>query len=405
MSDAMSLSEILIITLIILLVIFFILIFIKQKSLQNSLHVILENQKAISQNQDKQIAQNHDEMVKFLYEKLLSMDDKQQILSKSVHEQIQKNTNLFSDVKQSISNSNMQIQEMLFQKLEFVSQKIDKRLDLINEKVQTRLKDGFENIDVTFKQIIVGIAKINQAQKNIEDLSTQVTSLQDVLTDKKTRGIFGEVLLQNVLESIFGKKQELYALQHTLSNGFIVDACIKAPSPLGQISVDSKFPMENFRRLNEDKSYVGAFKKDMKYHIDCINQKYIIKSQTAEIAILFLPAEAIFAQINAYYEDIIDYARSKSVFIASPTTLMALLSTILSMFRDLKTKQQAKKIQEELYKLSQNFSLYKQRWENLAKHIDTVHKDVKQITTTTSKITNEFIKIQNVDLDENTLID
>jgi DNA recombination protein RmuC len=164
--------------------------------------------------------------------------------------------------------------------------------------------------------------------------------------------------------------------------------------------VDSKFPLENYRKMNEDKSFQGDFRNDLKKHINDIASKYIIKGETSDLAILFLPAEAIFAEINAYHENLIDYARQKSVWIASPTTLMALLTTIMAVVRDIKTKEQAKKIQEELMKLSKNFKLYKERWEQLSKHIDTVHKDVKEISTTTSKISDEFSKIERVEFDD-----
>jgi DNA recombination protein RmuC len=164
--------------------------------------------------------------------------------------------------------------------------------------------------------------------------------------------------------------------------------------------VDSKFPLENYRKMSEDKSFQSDFRNDLKKHINDIASKYIIKGETSDLAILFLPAEAIFAEINAYHEGLIDYARQKSVWIASPTTLMALLTTISAVVRDIKTKEQAKKIQEELMKLSKNFKLYKERWEQLSKHIDTVHKDVKEITVTTSKISDEFSRIERVEFDD-----
>ncbi|MDR0579096.1 MAG: DNA recombination protein RmuC, partial [Campylobacteraceae bacterium] len=283
---------------------------------------------------------------------------------------------------------------------ENLSKKVDERLEKINEKVENRLKDGFENIDKTFKEIIVGIAKINQAQKTIESLSGEVVSLQGILTDKKTRGIFGEVQLNAILKSIFGERRDLYDIQFTLSNSSIADAVIKAPEPVGLICVDSKFPLENYRKMSEDKSFQSDFRNDLKKHINDIASKYIIKGETSDLAILFLPAEAIFAEINAYHENIIDYARQKNVWIASPTTLMALLTTIMAVVRDIKTKEQAKKIQEELMKLSKNFKLYKERWEQLSKHIDTVHKDVKEISTTTSKISDEFSRIERVEFDD-----
>ncbi len=285
--------------------------------------------------------------------------------------------------------------------------KVEGRLDKISSKVDERLKEGFDSVDKTFKDIIEGIAKIAEAQKKIEQLSGEVVSLQQVLSDKKTRGIFGEVQLENVLKAIFGENKELYDLQYEFNydgNRVVVDAILKTPQ-LGIISIDSKFPLENYtrmvdRNIQEKAKYATAFKQNLKKHIDDISSKYIIKGKTANMAILFLPAEAIFAEINAYHQDIIDYAYKKSVWLASPTTLMALLTTIQAIIRDIKTQKQAKKIQEELMKLSKNFSLYKDRWERFMKDIERVNKTAKDINVTTEKISSAFTKIENVEFED-----
>lgn len=394
----MSLDIVVLVAMVLLVCMVFIAF--RQNGIKEALRIVDENQRVIASNQREMIEKNQEQSMKFMYEKLSLLDEKQLSLATKVHESVEKNIELFSALQNSQVRLEKNIQQILFQKLDSVSEKVDKRLESINAKVEERLSEGFKNIDTTFKQIIASIARINEAQKNIENLSTQVGSLQNILTDKKTRGIYGEVQLNNILRSIFGEKQELYVIQHKLSNGFIVDAGINAPKPMGFIGIDSKFPLENFRRLSEDESYKGIFSKDMKKHIDAISEKYIIANETADMAILFLPAEAIFAHINAYLPNIIEYARSKNVWISSPTTLMALITTLLAIVKDIKMKKQAKKIQEELVKLSQNFKLYRSRWEDLSKHIDRVHKDVKDITITTSKISNQFEKIENVDLEE-----
>lgn len=358
----------------------------------------------------------------FLYEKIEQIDRRVLENSKNTTTQIEKNADLFlkisssqqimrnelqnslhvmsKEIKESLTISLKEQKEQSSKDIEKLSLKVEERLMDINEKVEKRLAKGFENIDKTFKDIIVGIAKITEAQKNIETLSVDVNSLQSVLTDKKSRGIFGEVQLNSILKSIFGEKKDMYDLQYSFKSGVIVDAVIKAPEPLGLIGIDSKFPMENYTRMMEDPKFKTEFKQNIKKHINDISVKYIIKGTTAEIAILFLPAEAIFAEINAYHQDLIDYARMQGVWIASPTTIMALLTTIMAIVRDIKTQEQAKKIQEELLKLSVNFKRYKDRWENLAKHIESVSKDVREITTTTSKISSEFERIENVEFEE-----
>jgi len=363
-----------------------------------------------------QIKSLHVEQKEFLYEKINQIEQRLLENSKSITTQIEKNAELFikisnsqqlmrNEQQKSLFEMSKEIQAQSSKDIEKLTKKVEENLQNINEKVEKRLTKGFENIDKTFKDIIVGIAKIGEAQKKIESLSSEVNSLQSVLTDKKSRGIFGEVQLNSILNSIFGDKKDLYDLQYSFESGVIADAIIKAPEPLGIIAIDSKFPMENYTRMVEDDSFKSSFKQNIKKHINDIGQKYIIKGKTADMAILFLPAEAIFAEINAYHEELIEYGRKRGVWIASPTTLMALLTTITAIVRDIKTQEQAKKIQEELMKLSSNFKLYKKRWDDLSKHIDTVSKDVKNISISTTKITNEFERIERVEFDEKPLID
>jgi len=330
-----------------------------------------------------------------------------------LQEIIEKNSKLFLDFFDSQKEFKEELTKSLKQNFEELNNRVTNNLEKISAKVDERLKEGFENVDKTFKDIITGIAKIAEAQKNIESLSREVVSLQNVLSDKKSRGIFGEVQLNSILKSIFGESRELYDIQFPLKEEgekVIADAVIKAPDPVGLIAIDSKFPLENYSNMIEaqnegdKKKYEREFKQNLKKHIMDIASKYIIKGKTANMAILFLPAEAIFAEINAYHQDLIDFARKNSVWIASPTTLMALLTTIQAIVRDVKTQEQAKKIQEELSKLSKNFKLYKERWEKLAKHIDTVSKDVKDIHTTTKKISNEFERIEKVEFEEKPLL-
>ena len=363
-----------------------------------------------------QIKSLHVEQKEFLYEKINQIEQKLLENTKNTTNQIEKNAELFikisnsqqlmrNEQQKSLHEMSKEIQAQSSKDIEKLTAKVEENLQNINEKVEKRLTKGFENIDKTFKDIIVGIAKIGEAQKKIESLSSEVNSLQSVLTDKKSRGIFGEVQLNSILNSIFGDKKDLYDLQYSFDGGVIADAIIKAPEPLGIIAIDSKFPMENYTRMVEDDSFKSSFKQNIKKHINDIASKYIIKGTTADMAILFLPAEAIFAEINAYHEELIEYGRKRGVWIASPTTLMALLTTITAIVRDIKTQEQAKKIQEELMKLSSNFKLYKKRWDNLSKHIETVSKDVKEITTSTNKISNEFERIEKVEFDEKPLID
>lgn len=358
-------------------------------------------------------------------------------LTKESKEQTERNAELFNSVLKSSNDLRLTLKDELFggfkginEKFDSITSRITDSLDkygmrnreeiekLINtvedkllqisDRVDGRLKEGFENVDRTFKEIIEGIARISEAQRKIEELSGEVVSLQKILDDKKRRGIFGEVKLESILVSVFGEKRELYDVQYPLENGgkrFVVDAIVKTPQ-MGIIPIDSKFPLENYIRViqadeSEKPRFESLFKANLKKHIDDISNKYIVRGKTSDMAVMFLPAEAIFAYVNAYCGDVIEYARRKGVWIASPTTLMALLATIQVVVRDIKTKKQAKKIQEELLKLSKNFSLYRQRWEKLLKDIDKLHKDANDVGITTKKISEQFNKIEKVEFEEN----
>lgn len=239
-------------------------------------------------------------------------------------------------------------------------------------------------------------------------LGEDIISLQSILTDKKTRGIFGEVNLQFILENAFGGfNTGIYDLQHKMSNGFIADAILYAPAPLGTIAIDSKFPLENYERmtnksLSKEERLVAErqFKIDFKKHIDAIASKYIIPGETSNEAILFLPAEAIFAEVNAYHNDILNYAYSKKVWITSPTTLMSTLTVIEMILKNMERDKYAKIIHDELNKLSVEFARYKERWDKLARNINTVSKSVEELNTTSDKITKRFDSINRVEVDK-----
>ncbi len=289
---------------------------------------------------------------------------------------------------------------------EALNRKIEGRLDLMNAKVEERLAKGFEETTKTFGSVLERLGKIDEAQKKIEALSSNVVSLQDILTDKKSRGIFGEVQLYQILASVFGEKNDrTYQKQYKLSNNTMVDAMLFTPEPIGNIAIDSKFPLENYRkmydseltneeRINARKEFVGNLKK----HIDDISEKYIIRNETSDQAIMFLPAEAIFAEINAYHTDVIDYAYRKNVRIASPTTLVSVLTTIQMILTNIEREKYASVIQEELGKLHEEFGRYEKRWKALEKDIEKVTKDVKEITTTSNKISKMFTEISNVNM-------
>ena len=288
-----------------------------------------------------------------------------------------------------------------------LNERLENKLNLINDRVNERLDENFKSSNKTFMSILERLSKIDEAQKKIESLSSDIVSLQSILTDKKTRGIFGEVNLKNILVNVFGENNDkIYKLQYTFDNGVIADSVLFAPEPLGVIAIDSKFPLEHYRiMVDKNKSELERdmaskqFKTDMKHHIDAISSKYIIPGITSDQAIMFLPAEAIFAEVNAYYQDVIEYAYKKRVWIVSPTTLISTLTTIQVIMTNIEKDKYASVIHKELNLLSEEFGRYKERWDKLSRSIETVTKDVRDINTTTTKITKRFESINQVKLD------
>jgi DNA recombination protein RmuC len=333
------------------------------------------------------------QMAEVVEEKFRSLSNGQQVHFQNLLDR-------FNFLQQNVSQD-------LFKMGEKINANLELKLNEINDRVKENLDVGFKKTNETFNSVIERLAKIDEAQKKIETLSSNVVSLQEVLTDKKSRGIFGEVQLNQVLHSVFGEKNDkVYQIQYKLSNGTICDSILFLPEPTGKLVVDSKFPLENFRRmfdssLNEleKKEVTRDFKNNLKKHIDDISNKYIIANETADQAVLFLPAEAIFAELYAYHGDVIDYAHQKKVWITSPTTFMAMLTTVQVILNNIERSKYTNVIHQELNKLADEFSRYKKRWDNLATHIDTVSKDVKEIHTTTEKITQRFGQISEVKID------
>lgn len=287
-----------------------------------------------------------------------------------------------------------------------LNEKIDNRLIMINEKVNEKIEENFEKTNKTFSSVLERLSRIDEAQKKIDLLSNDIVSLQGVLTDKKSRGIFGEINLKHILANVFGEKNDtIYRMQYTFENGTIADSVLFAPNPLGLIAIDSKFPLEhyqlmvdknlsNFEREKNEKE----FKSDVKKHIDAISSKYIISGVTSDQAIMFLPAEAIFAEINAYHQDILDYANKKRIWITSPTTLMSTLTVIQMIIKNMERDKYASVIQQELIKLSEDFNRYRDRWDKLSKSIQTVSKEVESVHISSEKISKRFDMINKVDV-------
>lgn len=284
-----------------------------------------------------------------------------------------------------------------------IQKAINERLKDITLHVEKRLNEGFEKTTSTFTDIVKRLALIDDAQKKLTELSSNVVSLQEILIDKRSRGAFGEMQLKNLVENML--PAENCSFQHTLSNGLRADCMLFLPEPTGNIVIDSKFPLENYQLMtNYESSEAGkkkaqqAFRQDIKTHINDIVSKYIIPGQTSDGAVMFIPAEAVFAEIHAHFPDLVEYAQRSNVWLTSPTTLMAVLTTARAVLKDHATKKHIHIIQEHLRLLSNDFGRFETRMDNLAKRIDQAHQDVQKVHTSAKKITNRFAEIEKVDI-------
>ena len=384
--------------LLVVLIVLAFLILIRQNSNTS------KRQYSLLEQQIKQIFEEQQRMEQRLQQSNFQMLD---TVSQNNERVLERYSQFERTIRSQLLQHSTLVTEQLQRDFRKLNEQIEVNLMRINDKVNDRLDQSFNKTNETFQNILMRLAKIDEAQKKIETLSTDIVSLQTLLTDKKSRGTYGEVQLYQILVSVFGEKNNrLYQTQYRLSNGTIVDAILFAPTPLGNLPIDSKFPLENYQKMMdrsllelERQSAMKHFKHDVKKHIDDIAIKYITPEETSDQAILFLPAEAIFAEINAYHIDLIEYAQQRRVWLVSPTTLMSTLTTIQVILNNLERDRHALVIQQELNKLGDEFKRYKERWDKLSKHIDTVSKDVKEIHITTEKIGTRFDSISNVELD------
>ena len=296
------------------------------------------------------------------------------------------------DSIESFAKSNNELHEIL-----------QKRLNDISGQVEHRLNKGFEKTTETFTDVVKRLALIDEAQKRITELSSNVVSLQEVLTDKRSRGAFGEVQMAGLISNVMPEGS--YALQHTLSNSTRVDCMMFLPEPTGYIAIDSKFPLDSFQKMMDNDatdvdrlSAEKQFRLDIKKHIKDISEKYIIEGETADGAIMFIPAEAVFAEIHAHQPKLVDEAQRARVWMASPTTLMAILTTSRAVLKDSATRKQVHIIQEHLIDLSKDFDRFRKRMDNLSKHIQQANKDVEEVNISATKISGRFEKIEKVEI-------
>jgi DNA recombination protein RmuC len=310
--------------------------------------------------------------------------------------------------QEAIQSALLRTSQQLSESVATLARGVDTRLDQISGRVAERLDEGFKNTNDTFARVMERLATIDEAQKKIDGLTTNVVTLQELLGDKRSRGAFGEVQLEALVRNVL--PPQAFAMQYTLPNGNRADCVLKLPEPTGLVAVDSKFPLENYHRmLAPDASELERvqaqrlFKADVKRHVDDIGRKYIIANVTSDGAVMFVPAEAVFAEIHAYHADLVEYAQRQRVWIVSPTTLMAVLNTARAVIKDVETRRQVHIIKDELAKLGREFGRFDERMRKLADHIRQAHEDARNVQVTSQKISQRFAQIESVELTDGRL--
>lgn len=330
-------------------------------------------------------------------------------LRKAVGDDLQQTRDALNALQLRLADSLGQSREQMVKTLGdttlALNAKIDERLDQITGKVNERLDEGFKKTNETFVSVIQRLATIDEAQKKIEGLTGSVVSLQELLGDKRSRGAFGEVQLEALVRNIM--PPQAFEMQYTLSTGVRADCVLKLPDPTGLVAVDSKFPLENYRAMldpqaNEADRAIAQkqFRADVRKHVDDIAKKYIIDGETSDGAVMFVPAEAVFAEIHAYHAEVVDYANARRVWIVSPTTLMAVLNTARAVLKDVETRKQIHVIKEALTRLGVDFRRFDERMKKLADHIRQAHEDAESVQVSSKKISQQFQRIEAAEIED-----
>lgn len=335
---------------------------------------------------------------------LLATREAMQALQLAVLETLHKTLSEQGKSQQALINDTMlKATTTLTQSVESLGKVVDSRLELIGGKVSERLDEGFKKTNETFVSVMERLATIDEAQKKIDGLTVNMVSLQELLGDKRSRGAYGEVQLEGLVRNVLPVTS--YSMQHSFDNGTRVDCALFLPQPTGTVAVDSKFPLENYHKMfdsalteNEQKLAEKQFKADIKKHVDDIASKYIIPNVTSDGAVMFIPAEAVFAEIHAYHPEVIDYAMVKRVWLVSPTTLMAVLNTARAVLKDVEMRKQVHIIKDELGKLSKDFERFDVRMKKLADNIRQAHENAQDVHVSSQKISNRFKQIERVEL-------
>lgn len=275
------------------------------------------------------------------------------------------------------------------------------------EEVQLRMAETLQGTSVrtarSLTELQERLSAIDRAQANIEKLSGDVLSLQDILSNKQTRGAFGEIQLADIVAKAL--PPDAYAMQATLSNGRRADCLIRLPLPPGPIVIDAKFPLEAYEALRnagskaEAEAAGRAFRIAVRTHLRAIADRYIIEGETADGALMFLPSEAVYAELHANYAEVVREGFALRVFIVSPTTCMATLNTMRAVMKDARMREQAGAIRKALALLHRDVELVQERVGKLATHFGQARRDLEEIETAASRAGQRAQKLDSFDFE------
>ena len=297
-----------------------------------------------------------------------------------------------------------EVQRQMSEHLHDNALKSARSLSDLEAQVKETLTGSSEKTNKSLTQLQERLSTIDKAQSNIEKLSGDVLSLQDILSNKQTRGAFGEIQLNDIVKKAL--PPDSYSFQHTLSNGKRADCLIYLPNPPGPIVIDAKFPLEAYEKLisantNEEKAKsLALLKQSVKTHIRAISEKYLIEGETADGALMFLPSEAVYAELHAKLPEVVREGFSAKVWIVSPTTCMATLHTMRAILKDARMQEQAGEIRKTLSLVNKDVKLIVERAGKLDTHFSAALKDLEGINIAAGRAGKRSEKLDNFDFEE-----
>jgi len=309
-----------------------------------------------------------------------------------------------AQVLQAMETRLAHVQQQMNDRLHDNAMKSARAMSELQDRMKESLQGNTVKTTESLTQLQERLKVIDKAQDNITRLSGDVLSLQDILSNKQTRGAFGEIQLTDIVSKALPK--DSYDLQATLSNGKRADCLIHLPNPPGPIVIDSKFPLEAYEALRRAETQEAltlaarAMKTAVRAHIKAISEKYIIEGETADGALMFLPSEAVYAELHANFSEVVREGFEARVWIVSPTTCMATLNTMRAILKDARMREQAGAIRKELHLLSADVGRLGDRVANLDRHFHQASKDISEIKISAEKAGNRAKRLDNFDFEE-----